>query len=190
MTHNHMIRHCIITCSCCHDPISHNHMTLPTHISNPRPGPITLCYILVAHSTRHMSPLKCIAFPHSVMITSCSLVLSPLWFLCLMHSPHYMLPSICLCSLEHNRDGINLQITWVWTVGNPGVWVKKLTRSTLSIPRGSGSRVQWLPHPWQISAICLAGNRDIIYCHISQYLLDEWKNTKFHFNSLNSSIYH
>jgi len=100
-----MICHCIITCSRCHDPISHNHMTLPTHISNPRPGPITLCYILVVHSTRHMSPLKCIAFLHSVMITPCSLVLSPLWFLCLMHSPHYMLPSICLCSLEHKQDG-------------------------------------------------------------------------------------
>ena len=62
----------------------------------PMPDPDSLCYILVAHSAKHMSSLMCIASRTVIWLLLYFLVLSPLWFLCSMHPPRFMLPSVCL----------------------------------------------------------------------------------------------
>ena len=65
--YNHVIRHCINTRPCCHNPISHNHVTLPAHI--PEPVQSLTCaqsWFTVLHSCGALCQTHVLAYVHSL----------------------------------------------------------------------------------------------------------------------------
>jgi hypothetical protein len=97
----HVIHYRINTRPCCHDPISCNHVTLPVQI--PEPVQSLTCAqsrSTVLHSCGALRQTHVLTYvhslPHGNMITPLFPCTSPLQFLCSMHPPYFMLPSVCL----------------------------------------------------------------------------------------------